>query len=198
MFSPSPSSAAVFQRETLPRVTLGIRFSVFGHLVPNVGIGMSANFLRDLYYIWTGSVFVLFSVISFWDSPWQKDGWMRARHRIPRVMDLLWTFALAIVRVFPERWVSAAQKKFSLRDGFSPCSSDSACSVVAERSVSTAQSDCVGCGIHRSAGMPSILAAELLRISAKQCIPTAKKSCGHSRVLTFFQTRSDSGDSCLL
>jgi hypothetical protein len=51
---------------------------------------------------------------------------------------------------------------FSLRDGFSPCSSDGACSAVAERSVSTAQSDCVGRGIHRLAGMPRILAAELL------------------------------------
>jgi len=87
-----------------------------------------------------------------------------------------------------------APKTFSLREGFSPYSSDGACSAVAERSVSNAQSDCVGRGIHRSAGMPRILAAELLRISPKQCIPTANKSCGYSRVLTFFQTRSDSAD----
>jgi len=51
MFSLSPSSAAVFQREMLPRVTLGISFSVFGHLVPKFGIGMSVNFKRDLYYL---------------------------------------------------------------------------------------------------------------------------------------------------
>jgi hypothetical protein len=74
-----------------------------------------------------------------------------------------------------------AQKTFSLREGVSPYSSDGACSAVAERSVSTAQSDCVG---------PCIPAAELLRISPKQCIPTADKSCGYSRVLTFSQTRS--------
>jgi hypothetical protein len=52
------------------------------------------------------------------------DGWMKARHWIPRVMDFLWTFAVAIVGVFPERWVPTAQKTFSLRHGFSPCSSD--------------------------------------------------------------------------
>jgi len=82
---------------------------------------------------------------------------------------------------------------FSLRDGVSPHSSDGACFAVAERSVSTAQRDCVGRVIHRSADMPRIPLAELPRISPKQCIPTAKKSCGYSRVLTFFQTDQPRG-----
>lgn len=52
--------------------------------------------------------------------------------------------------------------------------------------------------MRRMAGMPRILAAELRRISPKQCIPTAKKARGYSCVLTFFQTRSDSTDSSLV
>lgn len=115
MFSPSPSSAAVFQREMLPRVTLGMWFSIFGHLVLNFGIGMSVNFPRDLYYIWTGSVFVLFSswLASEIHRGGRMDGWMKAWHWIPRVMDFLWTFAVAIVGVFLRH-----QKRFPCAKGF--------------------------------------------------------------------------------
>jgi hypothetical protein len=192
MFSPTPSSAAVFEREMLPHVTLGIWFSVFGHLVPNFGIGISVIFPRDLCYIWTGSVFVLFSswLASEIHRGGRMDGWRP--DTVTRVMDFLSTFAVAIVGVFPERWVPAWQNTFSLRDGFSRCSSDGACSL--SPSDQFLSHKVRRAGHTPLAGTPRILAAELCRVSPKRRIPTAKKSCGYSHVLTFFQTRNDSAD----
>ena len=127
--------------------------------------------------------FVLrFTVAEGW-----MDGWMKARRWIPRVMDVIWTFAVAIVGDVPERWVPTAQKTPRLHF---PCATGFpravATVLVPLSPISQSlphRSDFVGV-IHRSAGVPRILTAEILRISP-QCIPTAEKSCDYSRVLTF-------------
>jgi hypothetical protein len=170
MFSPSPSSPVVFQREMLPHVTLGIWFMLFGHLVPNFGIGMSVNFPRDVLYMNRFCICTFLLVISFRDSPWRKDGWLKARRWIPRVMDFLRTFAVAIVEEsFPSDRFQTHRKGFPWATGF-PRVVATVLVPLAERSASTAQSECLRRGMHHLADMPRILAVELCQISPRQCI----------------------------
>jgi hypothetical protein len=95
MFSPSPSSATVIQVYVLPRVTLDIRVSFVGHLVPNFLIGILVSFPRGGCNMNRFCIYSCLLVISFRDRPWRKNGWMKAG-----VMDFLRTFAVASVGGF--------------------------------------------------------------------------------------------------